>query len=92
MFLFEAPGNDRSKALSEPRQRAGAWAGGTITLWAKGDATAVTMSLVARADSPGPSLCDSMQAWSRAVPATSNNSARAVQCAGDTVRVSIANG
>ncbi|MDQ1520262.1 MAG: hypothetical protein QOI55_1335 [Actinomycetota bacterium] len=91
MFLFEAPGNDTSKALSNPRDRAAAWAGGTITQWARKSSTAVTVSLVEHQHS-GPSLCDSMRAWATATPPASGNSSHTVQCSGADVRVVLASG
>ena len=93
MFLFEAPGGDTDRALSDARGRAGAWAGGTLTQWQDGDKHAVTMSLVPRAGTSGPGLCDSMRAWLAATPQpSSGSSARAVQCTNANVQVSIATG
>jgi hypothetical protein len=96
MFLFEAPGNDTSAALSNPRERAAAWAGGTVTQWTRGTAVTVNIDVVERAGTDGPSLCDSMGEWLEATTAPraggSTSSARGVQCNGDVVQVSIANG
>lgn len=33
LYLFEAPGDDRSKSLGDPLERASAWAGGEVTLF-----------------------------------------------------------
>jgi hypothetical protein len=84
MFLFQAPGDDEAKALSDPRGRAAAWAGGTLSLWTRGNDTRVTMSLVAR-DEPGqPTLCSSVRTWLDRTPHS-----HTVRCTGDDVAVSI---
>ncbi len=62
MFLFEAPGDDTNAALSDPMGRAAAWAGGIVTQWSMGSATATGISLVQRAGA-STSLCDSVAAW-----------------------------
>ena len=38
----------RSKALSQPRARAAAWAGGRLVVWTRGRRSAITMALVER--------------------------------------------
>ncbi len=84
MFLFQAPGDDESKALSDPRGRAAAWAGGSLSLWTRGDDTRVTMSFVAR-DEPGqPTLCSSMRTW---LDRASRD--HTIRCTGNNVAVSI---
>jgi hypothetical protein len=84
MFLFQAPGNDESKALSDPRGRAAAWAGGSLSLWTRGNDTKVTMSLVARDEAGQPTLCSSVRTWLDRSP-----HAHAVRCRGDDVAASI---
>ena len=69
MWLLAAPGGDESAAVGDPRQRAGAWDGGELVVWTRGDRTAVGLALVDRGTGPlvdrgtGPSLCDSVRAW-----------------------------
>lgn len=65
LALFRAPGDDTTAALSAPRERAGAWNGGTLVLWTRGDDTAVGVRLESR-DGADPHLCRSMRAWYRA--------------------------
>lgn len=61
LWLFSAPGDDAAAALDDPRERAAAWAGGTVDVWTNGDATAVGIALVQR---PGEQdLCGSVDAW-----------------------------
>lgn len=64
LWLFEAPGGDTDLALSEPRERAAAWAGGELRVWGRRGRTAVTLSLVQRQG--GRDLCASTRAWFRA--------------------------
>jgi hypothetical protein len=97
LWLFQAPGDDRSAALDRPDARARAWAGGELALGTRDGATAVSISLAEHADAPVP-LCDSMTAWyDRAFPdATSSTNGTttrwtgprqtaAVSCEGDRV-------
>jgi hypothetical protein len=63
LFLFEAPGGDRSRALSEPMERVRAWAGGEIHLWTRGDRTALAL-LIAQGPG-GEDLCGSVAEWYR---------------------------
>jgi hypothetical protein len=90
MFLFDAPGGDSGAALSNARDRAGAWAGGTATLWSQGGRDAVGLSLVSQAQSP--SLCDSVTAWKNAAFAhgTPNDEHVTVQCHGNAVQAGFA--
>ncbi|MFW6204713.1 MAG: hypothetical protein ACOC96_07050, partial [Actinomycetota bacterium] len=48
LFLLEAPGDDESAALPDPVDRVAAWAGGELTAWTDGDATAVAVMLADR--------------------------------------------
>jgi hypothetical protein len=65
LWLFQAPGRDTRLGLDEPLERAGAWAGGRLELWTRGDASAVGIALVERASSER-SLCGSLEDWYRA--------------------------
>lgn len=60
-WLFEAPGDVPGRALSEPERRAEVWAGGQVTVWQRGAATAVGLSLVDGGG--GPPLCTSVRDW-----------------------------
>jgi hypothetical protein len=84
LWLFEAPGDRTSKALSSPRARAAAWAGGHAVVWTQGRRTALTMALVERRGAR-PRLCASMRAWAKAA----GKPAGAVTCAGRVVRVDV---
>jgi hypothetical protein len=61
LWLFEAPGGDRSRALSDPRSAAGEWAGGVVEMWTRGPDTALDVTLVDRPE--GGSLCESVSKW-----------------------------
>jgi hypothetical protein len=61
LWLFEAPGNRKSAALSDPLERAAAWGGGRFEFWTHGPRDAVAIALVDRTD--GDALCESMLAW-----------------------------
>jgi hypothetical protein len=66
LWLFEAPGDDTSRALDRPRERALAWTGGELTMWTEGDAVAVGIALAQAPDGP---LCDALVTWyERAFP------------------------
>lgn len=66
-WLFEAPGDDPSKALENSHELARAWAGGELDVWVKGDDTAAGLSLVERKGESG--LCEAVRTWySRAKP------------------------
>jgi hypothetical protein len=83
-WLLAAPGGDANAALDSTRDRAGAWAGGSLTMYGRGADTAVGLSLVQHAGHTD--LCDSMQTWATAA----GLSASVVHCAGDHVGVGIA--
>jgi hypothetical protein len=60
VWLFSAPGGDRSKALEDPRGAAAEWTGGEVTLWARGEITGVSLVLSAA----GPErLCEAVKEW-----------------------------
>jgi hypothetical protein len=44
LWLLQAPGGDRGRALSEPRERAAAWAGGELRVFGRGGRTAVGLT------------------------------------------------
>jgi hypothetical protein len=83
LLLFEAPGDDRGRALDDAKRRAGSWAGGELHTWARGRRTAVAIRLVDRGR--GRALCESMKAWRSAARVRAQ-----IRCAGRHVRVGIA--
>lgn len=102
-WLFEAPGDDTSHTLDDPRSQALEWTGGEVVLWTDGDATAVGVALTQQqADGP---LCNAVATWyERAFPDSADAPNRAnermvrvgddqtgvVVCSGDEVRLGIA--
>lgn len=60
LFLLEAPGDDEDAALSDPKGRVAAWAGGEVTVWGDGDRTALALVLGDRGDDGGTPLCDTV--------------------------------
>ena len=65
---FEAPGNDPDAALDRPLERALAWAGGEVTVWADtttGEEDLVALALADNGTTDTP-LCDSIDAWQTA--------------------------
>jgi type II secretory pathway pseudopilin PulG len=100
-WLFEAPADDPTQTLDDPRGRALAWTGGEMTLWTRGDAIAFGVALTQRqADGP---LCDSVTTWyQRAFPDSTDAPPRTgermvrqgtqsavVACSGTDVRLGI---
>lgn len=75
MFLFEDAGID------DARERAGAWAGGEMTQYRRGEDVAVRIGLAQHARTGG--LCDSVRAWADTVDGAQ------VRCEGDRVSVAI---
>lgn len=59
LFLLEAPGDDPDAALSEPMERARAWAGGEVTTWRNGDDVATSLVL-AEHDDAEVTLCETI--------------------------------
>lgn len=103
-WLFEAPGDDPSAALSDPLERVAHWDAGTAVVWTAGDETALGFVLRDRGG-PGPSLCESVVDWYDAAfdddrgAATSGDERLALEggyqsgvvaCAGDEVTVGAA--
>jgi hypothetical protein len=64
LWLFQAPGGDKGRALEGAMGRVAAWAGGELVTFADGDRTAVGLALAEHAGTGG--LCGSMQAWYQA--------------------------
>lgn len=64
LWLFEAPGDDRERALDDALLRAAAWRGGLVDVWTAGNQTALGISLLERDASH--TLCGSMAQWYRA--------------------------
>ncbi|RIQ12638.1 hypothetical protein [Jiangella rhizosphaerae] len=60
LFLLEAPGDDESAALSDPKDRVAAWAGGEVTVWGDGDRTALALMLADRGGDGATPLCDTV--------------------------------
>jgi hypothetical protein len=102
LWLFEAPGGDPARAIGEPEVGAGAWGGGELRLWTRGEASAVGLALAER---PGTDvLCSAVTHWYRqsfpgADPQGSATGGllidgggqdAAIVCRGDQVRVGIA--
>jgi hypothetical protein len=84
LWLFEAPGDKKSRALSQPRQRAAAWAGGDAVVWTKGRRTVLAVTLVERSGAR-PRLCASVRAWAQAA----GKPASAITCSGRIVRATL---
>lgn len=103
LWLFEAPGNDTSAALSDTMRRTQAWAGGEQFLYTDGERAAGGLALVQR---PGEAdLCDAVTGWLQAARPESQEAggeegerlalngqegAGVVVCDGDQVRVGLA--
>ncbi|HEX2049549.1 MAG TPA: hypothetical protein VHJ34_02820 [Actinomycetota bacterium] len=102
--LFEAPGDVRRRALTNPLGRAASWDGGAFKLWATDELDSVVgLSLVEHRKHRGV-LCASMNAWYRAAffdaerelvadrtMAYSDDDQKAVvKCDGRSVRVAMA--
>jgi hypothetical protein len=82
LWLFEAPGGETSRELSDPHERAAAWAGGELRVWARRGKTAVGLTLVERRGERD--LCASMRAWFKAADRRGS-----VRCAGRIIRASL---
>jgi hypothetical protein len=82
LWLFEAPGGDTDRKLSDARERAEAWAGGELRVFGRGGKTAVGLTLVERGRERD--LCASMRAWLRAAQRRG-----VVRCSGRVIRASL---
>jgi hypothetical protein len=60
LWLFQAPGGDRSRALPDPRAAVEAWEGGELWLWTRGEDSAVGLALAERPDGD---LCSAVTEW-----------------------------
>lgn len=102
--MFEAPGDVRKRALSNPLGRAASWDGGAYKLWATDEAESVMgLSLVEHRKQRGV-LCASMNAWyrraffeaerelvgDRTTAYSDDNQKAIVKCDGRSVRVAMA--
>ncbi|MGH3441802.1 MAG: hypothetical protein ACRDUY_07120 [Nitriliruptorales bacterium] len=98
LFLFEAPGDDPSRALEDASTLAATWRGGELILLTDGDRTAVGIAMVGTSR-----LCDGMDRWYAAAFPTSARSTRdgvtrfdgtdqdaVLRCDGSDVRLGIA--
>jgi hypothetical protein len=82
LWLFDAPGGETSKELPDARERAAAWAGGELTVWARRGKVAVGVTLVERRGER--TLCASMRTWFKAAKRRGS-----VRCAGRVIRASL---
>jgi hypothetical protein len=82
LWLFEAPGGETARELSDTRKRAAAWAGGELRVWSRGKQRAVTLSLVERRGERD--LCASVRAWFEAAERRG-----AVGCSGRFIRANL---
>jgi hypothetical protein len=64
LWLLQAPGGQRGRALDRPLDRVAAWAGGELATFTDGARTGVGLALAERRGSSG--LCQSVQAWYQA--------------------------
>lgn len=100
VLLFEAPGGDPGRALTDARELGRAWRGGRLDLWIADGRTAASVVLA----TDGPGLCDAVTTWldradptARTAPgpgdtAVVRGDARqaAVACTADEVRMGMA--
>jgi hypothetical protein len=82
LWLFEAPGGDTDRELSDALERARAWAGGELHVFGRAGKTAVGLTLVERRGAPD--LCASMRAWLKAAERRG-----AVRCSGRVIRATL---
>lgn len=82
LWLFEAPGGDSDRELSDARERAEAWAGGELRVFGRGGRTVVGLTLVERGGERD--LCASMRAWLKAADRRGP-----VRCSGRVVRATL---
>ena len=79
LWLFQAPGRDTDRELSNARDRAAAWAGGELRVYGRRSRTAARLTLVQRRGETG--LCSSVRAWLEAAELRGS-----VRCSGRLVR------
>jgi hypothetical protein len=105
LWLFEAPGDDPSRALDNPIAPLDDWGGGELHLWTEGSLSAVGISLAERKSVIRSDLCDAVQDWYRAAfPAADevdgpieedltmdgDRQDAVITCAGQGIRIGIA--
>jgi hypothetical protein len=82
LWLFEAPGGETRRKLSDARERAAAWAGGELRVFGRRGKTAVAVMLVERRGERD--LCASMRAWFKAAERRGS-----IRCSGRVIRASL---
>ncbi len=60
LWLFSAPGGDASRALDDPLAAVAGWGGGELSLWSRGEETAVAIVLV---EQQPDTLCSAVAEW-----------------------------
>lgn len=60
LLMFELPAGQEQRAIDNPRHAAAGWAGGDLTLWTRGERSAVGIALTQR---QGTDLCPPLGAW-----------------------------
>jgi hypothetical protein len=105
LWLFEAPGDDPSRALDNPIASLDDWGGGELHLWTEGSLSAVGISIAERKSVVRSDLCGDVQAWYRAAFPAADEVAgpleedlamdggrqdAVITCAGHEVRIGIA--
>lgn len=101
LWLTSAPGNDRDRALTAPRARAAAWAGGELAVGQRATQTTVAITWAERPGTDHP-LCETVTAWYAAANPSATTTevaagdafadtdqAAVVRCDGATVRLGI---
>ena len=61
LWLFEAPGGDTSKEVSDPFEHARDWAGGTFSIWTREDKVALGISIEEKPN--GREMCEGVSTW-----------------------------
>jgi hypothetical protein len=105
LWLFEAPGDDPSRALADPLAPLDDWGGGELHLWTEGDLSAVGISIAERESVVRSDLCLAVVNWYRtAFPAADevdgpteedltmdgDRQDAVIRCGGQGVRIGIA--
>jgi hypothetical protein len=66
LWLFEAPGDDPSRALANPLAPLDDWGGGELRLWTRGSLSAVGISIAERPSTVRSDLCFAVADWYQA--------------------------
>jgi hypothetical protein len=105
LWLFEAPGDEPSRALTNPVAPLDDWGGGELELWTEGDRSAVGISIAERETVVRSDLCLAVVSWYQAAfPAAEevdgpveedltmdgDRQDAVISCAGQEVRIGIA--